>query len=187
MIKAGTISKGMFILHKDQPHYVAEREFVSPGKGSAFVRLKLKNIFTGQVLNETVKSQESVEDVEVLTRDAQYLYTDNESFHFMDAETYEQKAIPAETVGDKKLFLKEGDTYQIVVWEGNPIDIVLPYKMTFEITEAQEAVKGDTVTGSSKLATIETGLQVKVPLFIKTGDKILVNTETSEYVERVNK
>jgi elongation factor P len=187
MIKAGTISKGDFILVKDEPHLVAEREFVNPGKGSAFVRVKLKNLRTGQVLKQTIKSQEMVEDIEVVVRNFQYLYVDSENFHFMDSETYEQTAIPIEGLEEKKLFLKEGDSYQLVLWENSPIDILLPYKMTFEVTDAQDAVKGDTVTGATKLATIETGLQVKVPLFIKTGDKILVNTDTKEYVERVNK
>ena len=187
MIKAGTISKGDFLLIKDSPHLVAEREFVNPGKGSAFVRLKLKNLVTGQVLKQTIKSQETVEDIEVVMRNFQYLYADNDNFHFMDSETYEQRGIPIGILEDKKLFLKEGDTYQLILWENNPLDLMLPYKMTFEVTEAQEGVKGDTVTGATKIATIETGLQIRVPLFIKTGDKILVNTETKEYVERVNK
>ncbi|MBN2535903.1 MAG: elongation factor P [Spirochaetales bacterium] len=187
MIKAGTISKGDFILVKDEPHMVSEREFVNPGKGSAFVRLKLKNLKTGQVLKQTIKSQETVEDIEVVVRNFQYLYVDSENYHFMDTETYEQSAIPIEGLEEKKLFLKEGDIYQLVLWENNPIDILIPFKMTFKIVDAQNGVKGDTVTGATKVATIETGLQVKVPLFIKTGDNILVNTETKEYVERVNK
>jgi elongation factor P len=185
MIKAGNISKGMFVLTKDEPHLVAEREFVNPGKGSAFVRLKLKNLKTGAVIKQTIKSQEMVEDIEVVTRDAQYLYADNENYHFMDTETYEQCTIPVSNIEEKKYFLKEGDMYQVFMWEHNPIDVVIPYKMVFTVVEAQEGVKGDTVSGATKLVTLETGLKIKVPLFIKQDDKIIINTETQEYVERV--
>ncbi|MBN2440398.1 MAG: elongation factor P [Spirochaetales bacterium] len=187
MVKAGSISKGDFILVKDSPHLVAEREFVNPGKGSAFVRLKLKNLITGQVLKQTVKSQESLEDIDVAIRNFQFLYSDAESSHFMDAESYEQYVIPAATIEEKRHFIKEGDTYQLVLWENNPIDLILPYKMEFKVIEAHNAIKGDTVTGATKTSIIETGLEIRVPLFIKTGDTILVNTETKEYVERVNK
>jgi len=184
MIKAGQISKGMFLLHKDEPHLVAEREFVNPGKGSAFVRLKLKNVKTGLVLRETIKSQEQVEEVVVEDEDAQFLYRDAESYHFMHGETYEQLAVPVEGLEDRALYLKEGETYQLVMWEGTPIDIKLPYKMPFLVTEAEHAIKGDTVSGSTKQVSIETGAVIKVPLFIKKGDRIVVNTETGEYVER---
>jgi len=186
MIKAGSIDKGMFLLIKDEPYAVAEREFVNPGKGSAFVRLKLKNLKTGLVLKQVVKSHESVEEISVEDKDCQYLYSDDEVFHFMDTETYEQFEIPVEGFEETLYFLKEGETYKIVMWENRPLDIKLPYKMVFTVTEAEEAVKGDTVTGATKPVTIETGLIVRVPLFIKEGEKILVNTETKDYVERVN-
>jgi len=186
MIKAGQLSKGMFILFKDDPYLVAEREFVNPGKGSAFVRVKLKNVKTGQVMRETIKSQEQVEDIIVENRDAQYLYEDGEAYHFMDSETFEQFTIPITGLEDRKSYMKEGEVYQIVDWEGKPLDIVLPFKMVFEVTRAEDAVKGDTVSGTTKLVAIETGAEIKVPIFIKEGDKILVNTESGEYVERVN-
>ncbi len=186
MIKAGSISKGMFLSIKNEPYVVVEREFVNPGKGSAFVRLKLKNLKTGLVNRQVIKSQESVEDIEVETRDAQYLYNDGNDFIFMDTETYEQIHIPIKTMEEKKAYLKEGETFQLVIWESTPLDIKLPYKMTFKVIEAENAAKGDTVTGATKNVKIETGYTIKVPLFIKEGDKILVNTETGEYVERVN-
>lgn len=186
MIKAGQISKGMFLLLKDEPYLVSEREFVNPGKGSAFVRLKLKNVKTGLVIRETIKSQESVEDVVVEDLDAQFLYADGESYHFMSNETYEQIAIPIQGLEERRLYLKEGEVYQLVVWEGTPLDIKLPFKLAFAVTQAETAVKGDTVSGSTKTVTIETGATVKVPLFIKEGDRILVNTDSGEYVERVN-
>ncbi len=186
MVKAGSLEKGMCILYKQDPFLIAEREFVNPGKGSAFVRLKLKNLQTGQVLKPVLKSQESVEEIEVIDRESQYLYADGESYHFMDTETYEQYSVPKEGFEEKELLMKEGETFQIVFWENLPIDIELPYKVVYKVVEAQEGVKGDTVTGATKTVKVETGLEVKVPLFIKEGENILVNTETREYVERVN-
>ncbi len=186
MIKASELSKGMFVLIKNEPHVCVEREYVNPGKGSAFVRLKLKNIKTGAVLRQTNKVQDNMEDVVVEYREVQYLYADAESFVFMDNKTYEQFNVSIEGEKEKQDFLKEGDAYQIVFWENTPIDIKLPTKMVFTVTQAEKAERGDTVSGATKTITCETGLKVKVPLFIKQGDRILVNTETREYQERVN-
>lgn len=186
MTKAGSIGKGMFLLMKGEPHLVTEREFVNPGKGPAFVRLKLKSLMSGQTLKQVIKSQESVEDISVETRDAQYLYSDGESYHFMDLETYEQFTMPMAGQEDKKLFIRDGDTVQLSIWDEKPIDILLPYKIVLAVREAQTGLKGDTVSGATKPVTMETGLVVRVPLFIKEGDKLLINTETREYVERSN-
>ncbi len=186
MIKAGQIDKGMFLLLKNAPYSVADREFVNPGKGSAFVRLKLKNLLDGSVLKETMKSQDNVEDITVEDKDCQYLYSDGDNFNFMDNETYDQFEIPVKSMADKALYMKDGETYRVIIWDGRPIDIKIPYKVVYEVTEAAEALKGDTVTGATKVITIETGLKVKVPIFIKQGENILINTETGEYVERVN-
>jgi elongation factor P len=186
MIKASDLSKGMFVLIKNEPHVCVEREYVNPGKGSSFVRLKLKNIKTGLVVRQTNKAQDNMEDVNVEFREVQFLYADAENFAFMDNKTYEQFTIPVEGEEEKRDFLKEGDTYQIVFYENNPIDIKLPTKMVFTVTEAEKAERGDTVSGATKTVTCETGLKVRVPLFIKQGDKVLVNTETREYQERVN-
>jgi elongation factor P len=186
VIKAGSIDKGTTILMKGDPYLVTEREFVNPGKGSAFVRLKLKNLKTGQVLKEVLKSQETVEEVEVIDRDSQFMYADGEAYHFMDTETFDQYMVPVEGFEDTGLFMKEGETYKVIFWEDAPIDIKIPYKVVFTVTEAEEGIKGDTVTGATKIVRVETGLEVKVPIFIKQGEKILVNTESREYVERVN-
>ena len=186
MIKASDISKGMFIQIKNEPHLVVEREYVNPGKGSAFVRLKMKNVKTGSVLRETHKVQDNMEEVSVDFREVQYLYADDENYHFMDNSNYEQFTISIEGEEEKRDFLKEGDSYQVVFFENRPIDIKLPTKMVFTVTEAEKAERGDTVSGATKTITCETGLKVKVPLFIKEGDRILVNTETREYQERVN-
>jgi elongation factor P len=186
MIKASDIGKGTFVLINNQPHVCVEREYVNPGKGSAFVRLRLKNIKTGSVLRQTNKVQDNMEDVSVDYRDVQYLYADAESLHFMETRTYEQFQIPIEGEEEKKDFLKDGEIYQVVFWENKPIDIKLPTKMVFTVAQAEKAERGDTVSGATKTITCETGLKVKVPLFIKQGDKILINTETLEYQERVN-
>jgi len=180
------LEKGMALLIKGEPYVIVEREFVNPGKGSAFVRLKLKNPNTGQVLRETMKSQDQVEDIVVEDKDSQYLYADGENYHFMDLDTYEQFEIPMASFEDYNLLMKEGDTYTLVMWESRPLEIKLPYKVIYKVTQAEEAVKGDTVTGATKIVEVETGLKVKVPIFIKEGERILVNTETKEYVERVN-
>ena len=186
MIKAGQIGKGMCLIIKQQPYLVAEREFVNPGKGAAFVKVKLKNLRSGQVLRETIKTSDSVEEADVFPRDGQFMYADAEAYHFMDTDTYEQFTVAKNGLEDKEQYMKEGETYKIVMWEETPIDIELPLKVVYEVTQAEDALKGDTVTGATKLVAVETGLTVKVPIFIKQGERILVNTETGEYVERVN-
>ncbi|MFO7850542.1 MAG: elongation factor P [Spirochaetia bacterium] len=186
MTKAGSLEKGMAILIKGQPFIVVEREFVKPGKGSAFVKTKLKNPNSGQVLRETMKTQDQIEDILVEDKDFQYLYSDGENYHFMDTESYEQFEIPVSNFPEYQELMKEGDTYTLIMWETRPLDIKLPYKIVYTVTKAEDAVKGDTVTGATKTVEVETGLKVKVPIFIKEGERILVNTETKEYVERVN-
>ncbi|MGI6466706.1 MAG: elongation factor P [Sphaerochaetaceae bacterium] len=187
MIKAGQIEKGTALLIKGQPYICVEREFVNPGKGSAFVRVRLKSPSTGQVLRETFKTQDNVEDIRVEDRDCQYLYNDGEFFHFMLTETYDQIDIPLASFEEYQYIMKEGETYRCTFWESELLDIQVPTKVVFEVAEAEEAIKGDTVTGATKNVVTETGLTVRVPIFIKQGERILVNTETKEYIERVNK
>lgn len=186
-IKAGAIDKGMFLKEKSDPYLVVEREFVNPGKGSAFVRLKLKNLVNGSVLKITHKSQDVVEEIDVVDVNSQYLYKDSESAFFMNSETFDQYEVPLSILGDIVYFLMEGNTYRVVQWEGETLDIKLPPKMDLVVTEAEEAVKGDTVQGASKWVVVETGLKVKVPIFIKEGEKIRINVENKEYQERINK
>lgn len=186
MIKAGQIAKGTCLFWKSEPYVVTDREFVNPGKGSAFVRLKLKSLKSGKVLQETMKTNDSVEEADVFDRDGQYLYADDAAYHFMDAESYEQFTVAREGLEDRIYYMKEGETYRVIMWEHTPIDVTIPLKMVFEVTQAEDAIRGDTVTGATKPVKTETGLEVKVPIFIKQGDRILVNTESGEYVERVN-
>jgi len=186
MIKAGQIDKGTALLIKGQPYVVTDREFVNPGKGSAFVRLKMKSPSTGQTLSDTIKTQDSVEDINVEDRDCQYLYHDEESFYFMMTESFEQISVPLASFTDYQFLMKEGETYRCTFWEQELLDIQIPSKVVYTVVEAEDAIKGDTVTGATKNAVTDTGLKVRVPIFIKAGEKIRVNTETKEYLERVN-
>jgi elongation factor P len=173
-------------LQKGQPFLVVEREFHTPGKGTAIARIKMKSIKDGSVLSLTIPTQQEVEDAQVDIHACQYQYADQDNYHFMDNGSYEQFEVSIADHGDKKYYLKEGAVYELTVWEGNVIDIKIPYKVVFTVAESENYVKGDTVSGATKPVTTETGLTVRVPLFIKQGEKILVNTETNEYVERVN-
>lgn len=186
MIKAGQIDKGTALLIKGQPFICVEREFVNPGKGSAFVRLKLKSPSTGQVLQETIKSQDSVEDINVEMMDYQYMYNDGENFHMMNVDTYDQIEVPMANFEGYELLMKDGETFRCTVYNDEILDIQIPSKVVYLVAEAEEAIKGDTVQGATKFVTTETGLKVRVPIFIKQGEKIRVNTETREYLERVN-
>ena len=186
MVRGGDIGLGTCLLINGTPHIVVDREFVSPGKGSAFARVKAKSLKTGNVITQTIKTADFVEDAQVDLVDCQYQYSDGENYMFMNNETFEQFGISIPAHEDKGPYLKEGETYTIVMWESEPIDIKIPYKMVFTVVESENYVRGDTVSGATKPITTETGLVVRVPLFIKQGEKILVNTETNDYVERVN-
>ena len=186
MIPATQLRVGSVILHQGELYRVVQKEHVTPGKGRAHVQTKLRRLSDGIQSEQRFRPSEGVETPRMDTQILQYLYSAGDQFHFMNNETFEQIAIPIEGLEERQLYLKEGETYQLVVWEGTPLDIKLPYKMVFIVTQAEAAVKGDTVSGSTKSVTIETGATIKVPLFIKEGDRILVNTDTGEYVERAN-
>jgi elongation factor P len=186
MIKASAVDKGIYLLLKGSPHLVVERELVNPGKGAAFVRIKLKNIQTGLVTRQVSKSHESLEDVEVEDVPSQYLYGEDDSFVFMNVETFDQFTVPRSGLEERRFYLIEGDTYQVLMWGERPLDIKVPIKMALEIGDAPPSERGDTATGASKNVTTTTGLTLKVPIFIKQGDRVIVNTESSEYVERTN-
>jgi elongation factor P len=186
MIRGGDIVKGTCLLQKGQPYLVVEREFHTPGKGTAIARIKMKSLKDGSVLSLTVPTQQEVEDAEVAIVSCQFQYADQDNFHFMDNESYEQYEVPIPKMEDKKYYLQENNNYELTIWEGAVIDIKIPYKVVFTVAESENYVKGDTVSGATKPITTETGLTVRVPLFIKQDEKILVNTETNEYLERVN-
>ncbi len=185
-IKAGDLTKGSFLLEKDLPYIVVEREFVNPGKGSAFVRLKLKNLRDGSAQRITHKSQDNIEEIDVQEFRAQYLYKDDANYFFMNSETFEQFEVPINTLPDLQYFAREGEEYRAVTWEEEVLDIKLPPKVDLLVIQAEEAVRGDTATSVTKQVIVETGLQVRVPAFIRKGDRLRISVETKEYQERVN-
>ena len=186
MIRGGDITKGSCLLQKGQPYLVVDREFHNPGKGTAVARIKMKSIKDGSVLTLTVPTSQEVEDAQVDLRRCQYQYADLDNYHFMDNESYDQYEVSIEENQEKKFYLIEGQIYDLSIWEGKVIDIRVPTKMTFVVAVSENYIKGDTATGATKPIVTDTGLTVRVPLFIKQDEKILVNTETNEYVERVN-
>lgn len=175
---------GLKVLLDGDPHSIIENEFVKPGKGQAFNRVKFRNLLNGRVLEKTFKSGESVEAADVLDMDMQFLYSDGEFWHFMHPGTYEQHAATTDAVGEAKLWLKEQDECQVTLWNGNVIAVTPPNFVVLKITETDPGLKGDTSSGGNKPATLETGAIVKVPLFIQIDEIIKIDTRTGEYVSR---
>ncbi|HLC94415.1 MAG TPA: elongation factor P [Patescibacteria group bacterium] len=186
-INAGNIKKGQFIQKDGDMWQVQKAEFYSPGKGGALMKSRIKNIKTGKTLDFTYKSSETIEVLDVEVIELQYLYKDHESLHFMNERTFEQHTLPLSQSGEIVSFIKEGDKLFVLLHQGVPIAVRPPQSVRLKVTQAQEAVKGDTVTGAKKSVIVETGATVLAPLFIKTGDSIVVNPETGEYIERVGK
>jgi elongation factor P len=176
---------GLKLLLDGDPCTIIENEFVKPGKGQAFNRVKLRNLKTGRVLEKTFRSGESVEAADVIDRDLQYLYYDGEFWHFMDGETFEQYQADENALSEAAKWIKEQDVCTVTLWNGAPIAVEAPNFVNLEITETDPGLKGDTSGGGGKPATLETGAVVRVPLFIQTGEKIKVDTRTAAYVSRV--
>lgn len=159
-------------------------QHVKPGKGQAFVRTKLRNVKTGAVLERTFRADERVGLAVLERREMQYLYREGDAFVFMDSETYEQHQVAAEVVGDTARYLAEGATAVVPIYEGNPIAVELPAAVVLTVTHTAPGVRGDRVSGAMKPATLETGFQVQVPLFVEEGDRVRVDTRTGEYLTR---
>lgn len=176
---------GMKLLIDGDPCSIIENEFVKPGKGQAFNRVKLRNLKTGRVLEKTYKSGESVEAADVVDRDLGYLYNDGEYWHFMDNESFEQYQADETAMGEAVKWIKEQDTCMVTLWNGSPIAVEPPNFVVLEITETDPGLKGDTSGGGGKPATLETGAVVRVPLFVQTGEKVKCDTRKGEYVNRV--
>jgi elongation factor P len=180
----GNIRKGQFILHNGQPHTVVKADFVSPGKGSAFTRAKIKNVKTGSVLEYTYKTTEKVELADVESIEMQYSYFDGTSYVFMNPRSFDQIEVPADLMEDVAKFLKEEMICYVQLHDGNPIGVFPPQKVTLKITHSEDATAGDRANAPKKPATLETGAEVMVPLFVKQGDSIIIETATGEYVSR---
>lgn len=165
---------------------VVDISFVSPGKGSAFYRVKLKSLYSGRVIEYTYKSGEKIDEVLVETHEAEYSYFDGENYVFIEPRTFEQYLVSAEVVDGDKVYLKEGILYRIKFYDEKPVGLTLPKSITLKVVESENSVKGDTATNAMKNAQLETGAKVLVPLFIKVGEEISVSTETGEYLSRKN-
>ena len=176
---------GLKIIIDGDPCTIIENEFVKPGKGQAFNRVKIRNLKTGRVVEKTFKSGESVEAADIHEQDMQYLYTDGEFWHFMVPDTYEQLAADDKAVGDARQWLKEEDTCLVTLWNGAPLQVTPPNFVTLGIAETDPGVRGDTAQGGVKPARLETGAVVRVPLFVEQGEVIRVDTRSGEYVSRV--
>jgi elongation factor P len=168
----------------DEPHMVVDISFVSPGKGSAFYKTKLKSLYTGRVVEFTYKSGEKVEEVMVETHEAEYSYFDGANYVFIEPRSFEQYMVPVEIMGDDKVYLKEGLLFRIKFYEENPVGVTLPKSIVCKVVETENSVKGDTATSAMKSAMVDTGAKVQVPLFVKVGDEISISTETGGYLSR---
>jgi len=184
MITAGDFRKGTKFLYKNEPYEVIDFQHSLRGRGRGKVWTKMRNLKTGNVLEETFSSSEQFEIPDLADEDMQFLYEAENWYVFMDTNTYEQYRFPKDTVGDGKWFLKEGEIYRIMLWRGQPLAMNLPASFVLKVVETETAVKGDTVTNVTKRAKLETGLEIKVPLFISEGELVKVDTRTFEYISR---
>lgn len=181
------LRSGIKVMLDGDPCSILDNEFVKPGKGQAFNRVKLRNLTTGRVWERTFKSGESLEAADVMDRSLEYLYADGEFWHFMEPETFEQYQADAKAVGDAHLWLKEQDQAEVTLYNGSPLIVSPANFVELEIVETDPGLKGDTAQGGSKPATLSTGAVVKVPLFLSEGEVIRVDTRTGEYQGRASK
>ena len=185
MISAGDFRNGITVEIDNTVFQIIEFQHVKPGKGAAFVRTKLKNIVNGGVVEKSFRPTEKFEQARIDRKDMQYLYNDGDLYYFMDTENFEQVALNGETVGDAHKFVKENEMVKVCGYKGSVFAIEPPLFVELEITETEPGFKGDTATGATKPATVETGANVNVPLFVELGDKIKIDTRTGEYLSRV--
>ena len=185
-INVGEIRKGVKVEIEGDPWEVLECNFVKPGKGQAIYKTKLKNLLKGTIIERNFRSGDSLQSADVQKTQGQYSYRDTAGYVFMDNSTYEQYTLSVESVESRMRFLKEGDKVDLLLYNGNPIDMAPPGHVVLEITYTEPAARGNTATNVTKAATVETGAEIQVPAFIREGDKVKISTETGEYVERVS-
>lgn len=184
MVSAGDFRKGLTVEIDGQLYTVVDFQHVKPGKGAAFVRTKIKNIVTGSVLERTFNPSEKVARAHIDTKEMQYLYNDGSLYYFMDTETYEQIPLDHDQVEDAIKYVSENMNVTIKFFKGQAFSVEAPFFVVLEVTETEPGFKGDTATGGTKPATLETGAQIQVPLFVNNGDKVRVDTRSGEYMER---
>lgn len=185
MISAGDFRNGITLEMEGSVYQILEFQHVKPGKGAAFVRTKLKNIISGGVVEKTFRPTEKFPQARIDRVEMQYLYSDGDLFYFMNTETYDQIALNEETIGDALKFVKENEMVKVCSHNGNVFTVEPPLFVELEVTDTEPGFKGDTATGATKPATVETGATVQVPLFVETGDKLKIDTRTGEYLSRV--
>ncbi|HWQ93875.1 MAG TPA: elongation factor P [Gammaproteobacteria bacterium] len=175
---------GLKVMMDGDPCAIVENEFVKPGKGQAFNRVKIRNLKNGRVIERTFKSGDTLEAADVVDIEMQYLYNDGEFWHFMVPDTFEQHVADGNAVGDAKKWLKEQDVCTVTLWNGTPLQITPPNFVVLRVADTDPGLRGDTSGGGGKPATLETGAVVRVPLFIEIGDLLKIDTRTGEYVSR---
>lgn len=186
MISATDFRKGLRVMIEGEPYVIVDFSHAKMGRGRPHTKARIKHLITGSVLERSFLSSESFELPDLETRKMQYLYNDDTGYHFMDSKTYEQVALAVDNLGDTRFYLMENEEYSILFFEGKAISLDMPASVILKVVESEPAVKGDSVTNIQKTARLETGLEIKVPLFIKEGDTVKVDTRTGEYIERAN-
>lgn len=181
------VSKNTKLLINNTPFAVEDVDFVKPGKGRAIYKFKIRNMLNNSLQEVTYHSADKVEETSITVQEMQYLYKENDTYIFMDTESFEQQSVPATVVGDKAHFLKEGLTVVVVMWEETPIDVTMPITVDLKVVKTGISTRTDTVTAQNKLAELETGYSIGVPTFVKEGDIIKVDTRSGNYIERMNK
>jgi elongation factor P len=186
MISAGNLRKGTKLMYEGAPYFVVDFMHVKMGRGRPHIKAKMKQLLTGQVIEKSFLTTESFQEPDLENRKMQFLYAQGSDYFFMDSSTYDQVQIDSESLGDSRWYLKENMEYDVLFFEGKPLSVDLPASVILEVSRTEPAVKGDTVTNVMKPARVETGYEVKVPLFVKEGDKIKIDTRTGNYIERAN-
>ncbi len=184
MLSINDLKVGTKVTYNNEPYIVTSSEHSKLGRGGGIQRTKLRNLISGTIIEKTFAGAEKLEEAELETKKAQYLYRDADEYYFMDSKTFEQFSLSSNQLGKIANFLKEGGEVDIIYYDSKPINVNLPIKITLEVTYTEPGFKGNTASTVTKPATLETGAQLNVPLFIKTGDKIVLDTRTGEYVER---
>ncbi len=185
MYDTSDLRKGLKVMIDGQPYIVISADFVKPGKGSAFTRTKMKNLLSGGNIERNIRSDTKIEPADIDERQMSFLYKEGDDFVFMDQKNYEQINVPKETLGDDWRWLKDNMSCYVLFWNGKSIGITLPNFVELKVTSSEPGVKGDTSSGASKPATLETGATINVPLFVNEGDNLRIDTRSGEYCERV--
>ena len=186
-VNAGNITKGSYLMFRGEPHLVTKADFMSPGKGAAVMRVKYKNLKTGNVVEFTHKTNEQVEVADIEKKEMEFSYRDGDDLVFMHSKTYEQANVPVSLVEDKIGFFNGNIKCWVMFYKGNPIGVTLPASVTLEVVESPNEVAGNRINAPKKNVKLETGMIVQVPIFIKKGEKVTIDTETKEYLGRVSK